>query len=348
MDADDTVVVRPRRDGDEQQVHALRERSADGGRVAFRPVHRVSDEEAARVRRPGSMSWVAEADGAVVGEASLHLSRVAAGEEVVRLAWLHGLSVDPDWRRRGIARRLTEARLGEVDRLDAPAVVAAAIQAGNAPSMASARRWCDRVLGRVHVTPVPPPRRAPSPHPTVTVRAATADDLDEVAAAVREAARQHALAPVTDAPELSRWLAATVEGDRVHDYLVAVDPAGRLLAGIGLQDEGRVQSLEIVSMPASIRFANRFLHVVPADGRMRNGNVRMPFVRDEAAARHLWQVARWQWRDRTSSLVTMTAPDGPLTAMLASPRWLPRTTLEVVVRDHPDVRLPDLPLAPWA
>jgi hypothetical protein len=176
-----------------------------------------------------------------------------------------------------------------------------------------------------------------------------AEDLVAVADGIRATARDLALAAVPDADELAEWLGVELRGHRIHHYLVAADPSGRLVAGLGLEDEGSLQSLEIVHLPMALRLANLALRVVPRDGHMRNINVRLPFVRPghESAARHLWEVARWTYRDAASSLVTATAPGGRLASVLHAPAWLPSTSLSVVLRDHPDVRLAEGSLAPW-
>ena len=84
----------------------------------------------------------------------------------------------------------------------------------------------------------------------------------------------------------------------MNHYLVVTDRSGRLLAGLGLHEEGRLSSLVIGHLPARLRAANALLHVVPRDGWMRN------LIADKAwfapghldAARYLWQVTRWEWR----------------------------------------------------
>lgn len=344
------VVVRQAEESDGEQVRALALRSADSGRIAFRTVHRASVAEVARARRPGAATFVAVApDGRVVGAASATPYDVVDGDRTARLVWLHSLGVDPEWRRRGIASRLTGARLAHAETLPGPTVVAAAIQSGNEASMAGARRWSDRTLGTVRVTPVPPPRRAPRPVPGLEVRPAGPGDLETVATGIRSTARDLALAPVTTADELAAWLAVEVNGVPVHEYVVAVDAAGTVVAGLGIEDEGSVQALEIVALPLAVRAANLALRVVPHDRMMRNLNVRLPFVTpgQEAAARHLWQSVRWRYRERGSSVVTAFAPGSPVARALRSPAWLPSTGLDVVVRDHPEVALPAGPPAPW-
>jgi hypothetical protein len=89
----------------------------------------------------------------------------------------------------------------------------------------------------------------------------------------------------------------------VNHRLVVADRSGRLLAGLGLHEEGRLASLVIGRLPTHLRAANAVLHVVPRDGRKRN------LIADKAwfapaqlqAARYLWEVTCWEWRSAGTS-----------------------------------------------
>jgi predicted N-acetyltransferase YhbS len=343
------IRIRPITDADADEVRELGARSVDGGRVSFRQQHHVPYAEALRARRPDSAGVVAvEPGGGFVGSGWVTFSRVAHGDDLLTLAWLHSLNVDPEWRGRGIARRLIDARLDLVgERRSEPVVVAAAIQAGNDASWASAQRWATDTLGTVRVTPVRPPRRAPRPS-GFTLRAATGDDLADVSSSIARTAARMSLAPAPSADELAAWLDVRVGGAPLHEYVVAVDPAGRLVAGLGLQDEGRLMSLEVTSMPRSLVAANLVLRVVPRDRLLRNINVRTPFVEPghEDALRALWRSARWERRDRCTGMVLAADPTGPIAAALRPPRWLPSTTLRIVARVPAGVALGGVPLGP--
>ena len=280
-----------------------------------------------------------------MGTASVTFSRVWAGD-VIGLAWASGLAVAPGWRRRGIARALTAALLDAVADRGTPHVFAAAIQVGNEASMSNAMSWFDRVAGTVRVTPVPPPRRRPRPVPGVTVRPATSADLPVVADGVRRAARALTLAWAPDAEELASWLAVRVDAELLRSYVVATDEAGRIVAGIGLEEEGRLVSLEVTRMPAAIAAANLLVRVVPKDRLMRNVNVRLAWFQSghEAAARAMWRHVRWDYRDRGTSIVRAIDPRGPLARALPVAGWLPSTSLRVVVREPPGFTLPPLPI----
>lgn len=345
---DRTITVRPAGPGDEAGVRALVAGADDGGRVGFRPRHHVSRAEASRTELHEGSDLVAIGDGRVVGAGSVRFSRVGAGEHTIPLAWLAGLAVDPAWRRRGVGSAVSAALFEQAAAWDEPCAVAAAIQIGNTASMGNAARWFSRVAGTVRVTPVPPPRRRPKPALGITIRPATQDDLPVVADGLRAMSHTLLLAPAPSADELADWLAVRLRDATVHEYVVATDADGRVVAGLGLEDEGAQVSLEVTRMPAAIAAANLVLRVVPKDRLMRNLNLRYAWFRPghDDAARALWRQVRWDYRDRGTSIVRSVDPTGPLADVLPVARWLPATSLQIVVQDPPGHTLPALPVGP--
>jgi hypothetical protein len=83
----------------------------------------------------------------------------------------------------------------------------------------------------------------------------------------------------------------------------------------------------IAHLPAFARVINKFAHVVPKDGVMRQSAVRkMWFAPGQTAvAQHLWQTVRWLWRDKSGLLTIFYDPRGPLTAVYRLPFWMPKT-----------------------
>lgn len=336
----------------ETDAEALRElgaRSTDGGRVAFTQRHRVTVMESMRARRPDSAGFVAvAAGGGLVGSGWVTYSRVQNRDGQVPLAWLHSLNVDPTRRGEGIAAALTRARLDHVAERPEPSVVGAAIQGGNEASLANARRWADRELGAVRVTPVPRPRRAPAALTGLAIRAATDEDLPQVSAGILGAAKAQALSPAPAAEQLAAWLGVRVGGQPLNEYVIATDSNGRVVAGLGVEDESRLFALEVSRLPRAVVAANLVLRAIPADRTLRNLNVRMPWHLPgfEDAARQLWRWTRWAYRDRGTGLVLTADPAGPWSGVFGVPRWLPSAHLRILVREPDGIRIPATPLGP--
>ena len=334
------MIVREAGPADEAGLAALAGASPDGGAVAFTPEQHVPPREVAR-EHDISECVVAEVDGAVAASGQLDIGTCRFEGEDVRYALLSTLRVHPDYRRRGIAARLTDWRLQRAVELAGDDVVAVAyIQAGNTASAGNARRWATQVGGRLIVTPVPMRRRPPRPRASLTVRPAVDAELGEIAATVDAHYAGHDFARRWNQTRLAGWLAASPFPDPVNHYLVVTDQSGRLLAGLGLHEEGRLSSLVITHLPAHLRAANAVLHVVPRGGRMRN------LIADKAwfapgqlgAARYLWEVTRWEWRNAGTSLLLTHDPRSPVHDVIAARPWLPTTSATVAVRSRTPMR----------
>jgi GNAT superfamily N-acetyltransferase len=174
-DYDFPVIVREATAADDTALQALAVASPDGGAVTFRREHHVPAEQIPSAHEI-SEYFVAEIDGVIAGAALLNLGTCRFEGEDARYALLDGLKVHPAYRRRGVARRLTDRRLERASELGGDeAVTVAYIQAGNTASLANARRWATRVGGRLVVAMTSPgagtragwrPGSPPAPSPT--------------------------------------------------------------------------------------------------------------------------------------------------------------------------------------
>jgi GNAT superfamily N-acetyltransferase len=334
------VIVREATAEDEAGLAALAAASPDGGAIAFRVERHVPEDQIAREAEI-SECFVAEVDGVIAGTGRLDIGDCRFEGEDTRYALLNSLQVHPDYRRRGVAAQLTGRRLRRATELAGDDVACVAyIQAGNTASLANARRWATQVGGRLVVTPVPMRRRPPRPRPGLTVGPAADAELAEIAAAIGTQYADYDFARRWDAARLAEWLATTPFRDPMNHYLVVSDQSGRLLAGLGLREEGRLMSLVIDHLPAHLRAANAVLRVVPRDRRMRNLTVDKAWLAPGqlGAARYLWEVTRWEWRASGTSLLLTHDPRSPVHQVVAAPPWLPTTSATVAVRSRRPMR----------
>jgi GNAT superfamily N-acetyltransferase len=336
------VIVRQATPEDHARLAALAGASPDGGAVGFRPEHHVPPGEITRGHER-SEHFVAEIDGALAGTARLDLGTCRFEGDDTRYALLSSLQVDPAYRESGAAALLTDTRLARATELSGEdAVTLAYVQAASAESLANAHPWATQVLGRLVVTPVPVRQRAPRSKPGLTVRPAAPGELAEIAAAVDAWSAGHDFARRWDAARLGDWLAASPLPDPVNHYRVVSDESGRLLAGLGIHERGRLTSLVIDRLPLFMRAANTVLHTVPRDGRMRNLIIdKMWFAPGRLdAARSLWETVRWEWRAAGGSLLLNHDPRDPVHRVIAARPWLPTTTSTVALRSrrpmHPE------------
>jgi predicted N-acetyltransferase YhbS len=334
------VIVREANPQDEARLTELAESAPGGGASAFRREYHVPAGQIAGDHE-ASERFVAEADGVIVGTARLDVGTCRFEGDDVRYALLGSLQVHSDYRGQGVAALLTDRRLARATELGGDDVVAVAyIQSGNSTSLPNAREWATQIGGHLVVTPVPVRSRPPSRAEGLTVRPAAEAELGAIAAAVDEHYAGHDFARRWDTARLAGWLAASPFPDPVNHYLVATDQSGRLLAGLGLREEGRLTSLVVRRLPLHLRAANALLHVVPSDHRVRN------LVIDKAwfapgrldAARYLWEMTRWEWREAGTSLLLTHDPRSPV-GQIVSPRpWLPTTSATIAVRSRRPMR----------
>ena len=136
------------------------------------------------------------------------------------------------------------------------------------------------------------------------------------------------------ASDLRGWIAASPFDEPVNHVLTAVDARGRLLAGMGLREQGRVQSYRIEHVPPHIRAADLLLHVLPPDRVLRNLVVdKVWFAPGHLdALRGLWQDTRWTWRDRGSNLLVTADLRSPALDAYGLRPWSPTTRLTVAAR----------------
>ncbi len=111
-----TITIRPGRAEDAHGLYGAWESSRrnDAGHDPRIVLQQVDQDDfvrdyLARLDRPGSMSFVADDDGRVVGMASVALEASPPGRAPSQHATIGYLYVDPSHRRQGVARRLYEA-----------------------------------------------------------------------------------------------------------------------------------------------------------------------------------------------------------------------------------------------
>ena len=328
------LVLRDQEPGDADALEALGGQAPDGGSIAFSTQRHVP---AAADQDDHSFGVVAQdrATGALLGAARVRLGQCRVGGQLRPYALLGSLAVHAEHRRQGIGAALARWRIERATELQGPeTVLVAEIQSGNVASLANARTWAEQFVGRLVVAPVPMRRRPPRPRPDVTVRPVQPGELAEVAERLDVFTADHDLARLHTAETLTAWLAGSPLPDPVNHYLVATDRAGRLLAGMGLREAGRLSSLHVHRMPAAVRLANLALHVVPRDGVMRNLEVdKAWFAPGHAgAARQLWEAARWELRRHSTSLVATYDVTSALRPVLRTPPWMPTTSITMAVR----------------
>jgi GNAT superfamily N-acetyltransferase len=336
------------RPDDSEGLRALYEAAPDTGAVRIRVHHLVPSVVAVTGVRPQSVGVVADVPGhLIVGAAAMSYVVVGINGERVRAALLHSLAVAPAYRRRGIARRLTDwlvsrarADLGE------GAPLLAGIQHGNDASVANARRFATHLLGPITIGALPIRSRA-RPSSDWAVSPARPLELEAAAFALNRFHHGHQLWPGTTPEELTSWLAQSPVSEPIHHVWLARDRAGNILAGAQFTESFRTVVREVLTLPPLIRAINPLVKIVPADGRIKLLDIGpLWFERGQIdSARALLAGASQHWAGRASHLGFGHDPRGPTRPLLPSGPFAASSRLWIAVGGA-GIRADDQPIAP--
>lgn len=330
-------------------IGRLFDASPDTGMIRFRPVFQV-DPFVALTYDGHETGVVVERDDdtGLVGLGLLAMDDIVIRGRSTPYALLHSLVVHPDARRRGVARAIIAWRraLAE-DRLGPDGVLLATIQASNEGSFRAASTWATQVSEPLVSVAIGLRSAAPSPRAGIaSIRPARLDELEAYAAGYAAFHADFDLWSPEDAADLAGWLDETpIPGNPVHALWVAVDPAGTLLAGLGASEVRVISTLHVDHLPRSIAILNTFLRIVPRSRSLEQVRLSRMWFRPgaEAAAQDLFQAIRSEGRRHGNAVLASFDPRGPLRHMLATPRWLPKTSFSLAIRSPEPIR-PDHPI----
>jgi GNAT superfamily N-acetyltransferase len=336
----DNIRLREMGPGDGPGLERLNRETPDTGRVAFFTQFLYDPYEVLRALHPNMVGVVAEAsdhDG-LVGMGLAHFGECQYEGELLPYAYLNSLSVHPEYRRRGIASRLglwrAEAARRQFEQAGKEGVIFAGIQGGNTWSLQTAVKWSNgRIDGRSQVGIVRMRTSQPKQVDGLLVRPATDGECAEIAEKQSRFYQHYNLYPPQTADELKAWRSARVLGHTVHEYMVAVDRAGNIQAGMALTARGELTIDHVVRLPGVIRLANMFLKVIPPGGVTRRISAERIWCApgQVGAGRFLWESARWLWRERGTNLMTFFDPRSPVAQMVTLPRFAPKSTGSIVL-----------------
>jgi GNAT superfamily N-acetyltransferase len=320
-------------------IDRLGRETPDTGAVAFHSEFERDAYEALMALHPSTIGVVAEApDKRIVGMGLVTFGICQFEGELRPSAYLSSLGVHPEYRRRGIATRIAAWRVNEARQhfqaADREGVIFALIQGGNVGSVKTATSWSNQVIeGQMSGAAINVRQKPPKDLDRVEVRPARDDELVQVANAQNRFYKDFNLYSPETATNLQEWRSELLLGKRLRELLVAVDASGEIVAGLGVTAEGPLITSRVVRMPAALRIANAFLHVLPPDGTLRRLKVdRFWFAPGKLkVARHLWESTRWLLRERGTIVMAFFDVKSPLREAIVLPRIMPSITGSIAV-----------------
>jgi GNAT superfamily N-acetyltransferase len=326
--------LRPMQPADGPAIDTLLREQAQTTSVGI-TTHYLHDAYAAMLaQHPSSFGVVAELPGSegLVGMATAFVQDATIGGRAYPFAYLENLKVREDMRRRGLGSRLAAWRIAEAERRMGPElVVMAGIDASNAPSIATARRWASQIVGPLALRITGMTGRAPRGR-GLTVRPLVGDDVDAVLEGIRTFHAGHDLVPVLSRDRLDELLAPTALGMPIRQYRVVVAPDGSIVAGAGVGERFQVMVDRLDRIPLPLAVVGRVTGMLPADRTIRSVELFLAWHAPGRvdAARQLWDAIRHEWRDRATTVVAPTDPRSTLIEAFPVGR-LPGPRVELVV-----------------
>ena len=319
------VRLRPLAPTDGNLIARLREESPDTGRVGAATYFVHDPYETLVNLHPGTIGVVAEVpeyDG-LVGSGLLRFGQANYEGAVRPFAYLYGLSVHPDFRRRGIASALANWRVDKArERSGADTVIYAGIQASNQGSFSTAKRWMRQRFDRMTMGVFSVRGSPPVPVHGLEVRPAAPADYEQIVEKQNHFYRNFNLYSPQTADDFAAWQEHKLFGITVHRYYVVVSPDGHILGGIGLLLEGQLVPTKLIRIPMVLQVINKLAHVVPADRIMKRSPVKNFWYENEDAGRYLWELARWLGREFGTNLTFSHDSNGSFNEIL---RYTPLT-----------------------
>jgi hypothetical protein len=285
----------------------------------------------------------------LVGMATAFTDEVDVGGRSYPCVHLENLKVRHDVRRRGLGARLAAWRIDEARRrFDGDGIVLAGIDATNAASLATARRWSSQVLGPIRVVIARVAKSAPRTG-DVLIRPLGAGDDAAVVDALNAFYAGFDLYPRQTPSTFASLLAPTSIGEPVRQYRVAVAGDGTLAAGAAVTERFKLMWDHIDRLPRPLELLGRVIPVFPPDRVIRTIELSLAWhAPGRAVALHrLWDAIRFEWRDRATHVGALADPKGPLSsAFPVGPTLAPRVRLVVAVQS-PVLLDEDRPVYLW-
>lgn len=330
--------LRPMEPSDGPAMDVLMRNEALTTAMSLSTHYRFDLYQALKAQNPTLFGVVARVPGedGLAGMATVYTDEIAVNGRLHPSAHLANLKVRQDVRRRGLGSLLAEWRIREARRqIGDKGIIVTSVEASNAASLATARRWATQVLGPVRVVIARAVRSRPRGH-GLEVRPLTDDDVEAVVAGINAFLGDYQLFPRQTPSTLRKYLDPTSIGV-IRQYRVAVDGERRILAGAAVTERFKIMEDHIERVPPPLALLSRVVPIVPPDRILRTLELSLVWHAPGRidVGRFLWDSIRYEWRDRATHFAGEADPRGTLMDVLRiGPTFVPRVTLMVPVQSE--------------
>lgn len=324
----DVFTLRPMTDADGEAVRHLMEDDPDSGGMQITARFVLNPVRAWQALKPEIAGVVAAApDGRILGTATVSFEDVQYNGRVIPSAYLENLKVHHTARGQGIATALAQWRVGQAKARfgSGEGVILTTTSTDNTPSLNTMKKWASQFYSPLVVSIRPTLRRAPAAPSGLSARKALPDDY----ARLSEASNRFYTDYQLYAPMSAERLHALIDGaPDVYAYYAVFDSSGTPVAGALAVLRAAVVYDQIRDIPTPLRLANRVLHIVPADGRLRALEINSLWYTRPNAASYLWRTLRHIYHQQASTTTVVFDPRSALKDIFRIRPWhMPKLNL---------------------
>jgi predicted N-acetyltransferase YhbS len=320
------IALRSLQEQDGPALAGLSYSSVDGGFIQYAANYQIDAFRAVKAihRDMLGVAACARDHSRLVGMGLVRFGQAQVEGAVRPYALLGNLIVHPDYRGQGLAARLVEWQVEKAREKSGPdTVIVTNFQAGNHISHRMYTRWLDKSTGMLDYLPLRTDSHAPPAVPGVS--AGPLDESEFVDFAENHNAfysGSNFFEPLSAASLTELTSSTPLQSPFRHAY-AAVDPSGRLLAGLVVMEEFRLKQMEVRALPKTLQVLNNFLGMIPKDGAVREIFLdHIWYAPGQAnAARHLVDTVRWIWAGRATNIAVLMDPNGPLSPVFPTRPW---------------------------
>jgi hypothetical protein len=280
---------------------------------------------------------VAEVQAQIVGFGLVRFGICQSEGQARPYAWLNSLMVDSTYRQQGIGGELALRRIALArERIGDFGLILTSVQSSNTASLATAKKWGARPIGKLQSALVPVLVKQPASNTGITVREVQASELGAVADGLNQFYTELELYERQTPETLLRLFQQTVAGQPINRCLGAFNEQQELVAGLVLSEQHRLAAMQVDRLPKPIAVLNRLIKMVPSDNVLRQMAIskiwHLPGYLQ--AAQRLWQTVRWQASSWGSHLTCFFDPQSSIPQILQIPKWLPKANFNVLAQGH--------------